>query len=306
MKFAVVGVGGVGGYFGARLAADGNDVAFIARGAHRDALRRDGLRVLSAGGDLHIADPFVPDDAGAAGLCDFVLLCVKLWDVAAAIEQIRPLIAHDTAVVPFQNGVVVTDTLSAALGPRHVMGGVAQISAVIERPGVIRHTGTMARLVFGERDGAQTWRQECLLSACIGAGIDAAVSPHIDVDIWEKFVFLAPLAGATAYYRAPVGAILADPERRARLEAMVHETAAVGRAKGIALSADVEARTMAFIAGLPADMKSSMLNDLEGGRRLELQWLNGEVVRLGRDLGVATPENAAVTVALRPYAAGRA
>jgi len=304
MKYAVMGVGGVGGYFGARLAADGNEVAFIARGAHRKAMETDGLTVLSANGDIRLDKPWVSDDMAEIGFCDYVLFCVKLWDVDAAAEQIRPLVARDTAVLPFQNGVTVEDRLSEILAPGNVMGATAQIAAAIERPGVIRHSGAMARIVFGERDGSRSWRQDALLAACEGAGIEAKASAEIDKDIWRKFVFLAPMAGATCFYRAPIGPILADPERRARLAAMIAEAVAVGRAKGILLAPDTAERTLGFMDDLPGDMKTSMLGDLEHGRRLELEWLNGEIVRLGRELGVATPENAAVTEALLPYAMG--
>jgi 2-dehydropantoate 2-reductase len=283
MKFCIVGAGGIGGYFGARLAADGNDVIFAARGAHRAAMEKDGLKLLSPLGDLHIPEPQLLDDPADVGLCDFVLICVKLWDLEAAAELVRPLLARDTAVLPLQNGVTAEDTVADILGPEHVMGGVALISARIEAPGVIRHNGTLAKLTFGERDGEPTWRQEVLLSACIGAGIEATASADIEAEIWRKFVFLAPLAGATSFYRAPIGG---------------------GRAKGVALPDDIEDRTIAFLERQPPDTKASMLVDLERGRRLELDWLNGAVVRLGAELGVPTPENAAVTEALKPYAMG--
>jgi len=233
-----------------------------------------------------------------------VLFCVKLWDVDAAAEQIRPLIARDTAVLPFQNGVTVEDRLSEILAPGNVMGATAQIAAAIERPGVIRHKGSMARLVFGERDGSASWRLDGLQAACESAGIEAKASREIDKEIWRKFVFLAPMAGATCFYRSPIGPILAESERRARLAALIAEAVAVGRAKGIDLAPDTAERTLGFMDGLPGDMKTSMLGDLEQGRRLELDWLNGEIVRLGRELDVATPENAAVTEALAPYAMG--
>lgn len=305
MKFAVVGVGGVGGYFGGRLAADGNEVVFLARGAHREAMQREGLRVLSPKGDLHIAAPELFESAEQTGFCDLVLLCVKLWDVAEAAETIRPLLSQDSAVVPLQNGVEVEDQLTDLLGARHVVGGVAYIAAAIEAPGVIRHTGTMARLAFGERDGMPSWRMDALHAACGAAGIEAELSPDIERRIWEKFVMLAPLAGATCYDRCTVGEVIADPARRARFEAMVREAAAVGRAKGVALEPDLEARTLAAAARMPADMKTSMLHDLAAGHRLELPWLGGAVVRLGHELGVDTPANAAVVEALGPYAMGR-
>ncbi len=306
MKYAVMGAGAVGGYFGARLAAGGDEVVFIARGPHREAMRRSGLKVLSPLGDVHIEAPDVMDVPDDVGLCDIVLFCVKLWDVAAAAETIKPLLARDCAVVPLQNGVTVEDQLSDILGAEHVMGGVCKLSVSIEAPGVIRHHGDFAWLGFGERGGESTWRQECLHAACLGAGLNVDSSRAIEADIWEKFVFLAPFAGATSFYRTNAGQIVADPQKRARFEAMVRETAAVGRAKGVALPADLEARTLAFVASAPPAMIASMANDLAAGRRLELDWLSGEVVRLGKELGVATPENAAVTEALEPYAMGQA
>jgi 2-dehydropantoate 2-reductase len=304
MKFAIVGTGAVGGYFGARLAADGNEVLFVARGRNREAMLASGLRVLSPLGDVRIEKPWVFEDPLKAGLCDVVLFCVKLWDSEAAAGLIKPLLAHDTAVVSLQNGVEAEDLLARLLGPQHVLGGAAYIAAELAEPGVVRHTGSTARLVFGERDGSGSWRGDALLSACIGAGIDARMSEAIDREIWKKFVFLAPLAGATALYRCPAGAVMAEPERRTRFAAMVRETAAVGRAKGVGLDAGLERGVLANAESLPKDMKTSMLNDLERGRRLELDWLTGAVVRLGRELGVATPENEAVYDALKPHAMG--
>ena len=309
MKIVVMGTGGVGGYFGARLAAaaDGgsNDVTFVARGAHKEAIERGGLRVLSAAGDLRLHPARVVDDQAGIGPCDAVLVAVKLWDTEAAATLVRPLLADDTAVVSLQNGVEKEDALARLLGPEHVLGGVAYISAVIQEPGVIRHNGIGARLIFGERDGRDSRRQEALLAACLGAGIDARASRTIDRDIWEKFVFLAPLAGATAFARQPIGPVLDDPAGRARFEALVGETAAVGRAKGVGLPPELEERTIAFTRQLPGDTRPSMLVDLERGNRLELDWLTGAVVRLGRDLGVPTPASEEVYGALRPYALGR-
>jgi 2-dehydropantoate 2-reductase len=304
MKYAIMGAGGVGGYFGARLAAAGDEVAFIARGAHKDAMKANGLKVHSPLGDVHLETVEVMDDPDDVGLCDIILFCVKLWDVAAAAETIRPLLSNDTCVVPIQNGVGVTGTLSRILGAKHAIGAVTQISASIEAPGVIRHHGDFARLIFGELDGSDSWRTECLEAACTGAGIEARISRNIEVEIWEKFIFLAPMAGATAFYRAAIGAVRDEPERYARFEAMLRETAALGRAKGVALPDGLEERLLGFVNNLPPEMKSSMQLDLERGKRLELDWLNGEVVRLGAELGVETPENAAVYEALKPFAMG--
>jgi len=312
MRFVIVGTGGVGGYFGARLAAAGNDVAFIARGGHREAMARRGLTVRSALGDLHIAEPAVFADPAAAGPCDYVLLCVKMQDLAPLAESLRPLIAqdtvhhtaHQTAVVPFQNGVEAEGMLCEALGLRFVMGGVAYIFAHIAEPGVIQHVGEIARLAFGELDGQKTARQEALLSACTAAGIGADATDRIDDRIWCKFAFLAPLAGATCLGRCPVGGVRDDPGLSAKLEAMVGEAVALGRARGVTLPQDLEARTLKAIGQLDAGMKTSMLTDLEAGKSLELEWLNGAIVRLGADAGLGTPANAEVVEALRPFAGG--
>ncbi len=304
MRIAIIGAGGVGGYFGARLAEAGHEVAFVARGAHKDAMKAKGLTVHSPLGEVHLPAPDVVDDPAAVGPREAVLFCVKLWDVPGAAEIVRPMLGSESCVAPIQNGVSVTDTLSGLLGAEQVLGAVTQISASIEAPGVIRHHGEFARLIFGEPGGGSSARVERLAAACRAAGIEARVSPDIAVDIWKKFIFLAPMAGATAFYRVPIGEIRDHPERWARLEAMVRETAAVGRAKGVALADDAERGSLAFLGKLPPAMKSSMQLDLERGRRLELEWLNGEVVRLGAELGVPTPETAAVFEALEPFALG--
>ncbi len=292
MRFVIFGAGGVGGYFGARLAAAGNDVAFIARGAHREAMTRRGLTVRSALGDLHIAEPAVFADPAEAGPCDYVLLCVKMQDLAPLAESLRPLIAqdtaHHTAVVPLQNGVEAEDMLCEALGLRFVMGGVAYIFAHIAEPGVIQHVGEIARLAFGELDGQKTARQEALLSACTAAGIGADATDRIDDRIWRKFALLAPLAGATCLGRCPVGGVRDDPGLSAKLGAMVGEVVALGRARGVTLPQDLETRTLKAIGQLDAGMKTSMLTDLEAGKPLELEWLNGAIVRLGAEAGLGT------------------
>ena len=304
MKYVVVGAGGVGGYFGARLAADGNEVAFLARGVHGEAMRRSGLTIKSPLGDLCIDKPDVPDNISDIGLVDVILFCVKLWDIDAAAAQIKPLLAHDTALIPFQNGVTTCDRLTELLGPRHVMGGVAKISTVIESPGVIRHHGPLAMLIFGERDGAASWRQDGMSAACQSAGIEHKVSTAIDRDIWEKFVMLAPLAGAACFYRMPVGGIISEPDRHALLAELMRETAAVGLAADVALDDDLVERTLRQVSKFDSSIKPSMLVDLERGRRLELEWLTGEVVRLGRNLDVPTPASSKVFDALKPYANG--
>ncbi|MEK0083731.1 ketopantoate reductase family protein [Benzoatithermus flavus] len=305
MRILVLGTGGVGGYFGARLAADGNDVIFVARGAHAEAMRTQGLRVLSANGDLHLERVQLHEDRARTGLVDIVLVAVKMYDLEAAAETLRPLLQIDTAVVPLQNGVEAAAILERKLGRRYVCGGVAYIAAGIEAPGVIRHTGTMARLVFGERQKNESWRLETLEAACRGAGIDAVLTDAIEREVWKKFVFLAPFAAITCLGRTTIGAVREDPVLWPRFVAMVEEAVAVARARGIALPEDIVDERLQLARGLPTTMKSSMLLDLEAGRRLELDWLTGAVLRLGEEAGIATPASREAYEALAPWRAGR-
>lgn len=304
MRIAIMATGGVGGYFGGRMAAAGHDVHFIARGAHLAAIQEHGLRVQSELGDLQL-EVDVTDDPAAIGPVEAVLFAVKLWDSDTAALACKPLIGPDTVVVPFQNGVSSMDVLTKHLGAEHVAGGVAHIAAVIGEPGLIRHTGTMARLTVGERDGGMTPRMEKLLAAFEDGGFDHSYSEDITRAIWEKFVFLSALSGLTALCRQPIGPIREDPDARALFEGAIRETAAVGRAEGVALRDDTETKSISFADGLPAVMKASMLHDLEAGRRMELPWLSGEVVRLGAKHGIPTPVHASVLGALKFYAEGK-
>lgn len=304
MRIAIMATGGVGGYFGARLAAAGHDIHFIARGAHLKAIREDGLRVSSANGDLHLTDVSVTDDPADIGPVDALMFAVKLWDTETAADMCKPMVGPDTLVVPFQNGVRSVSVLSERLGAAHVAGGVAHIAAVIGGPGLIDHTGTMARLTVGEIDGKPSPRIEALVAAFADAGFDHKLADDITRAIWEKFIFLSSLSGLTSLCRQPAGPIRENPDSRALFEAAIHETTAVGRAEGVALPDHTESKTISFLDGLPAVMKASMLHDLEAGRRLELPWLSGEVVRLGKKHGIPTPVHAAVLGALTFYADG--
>jgi 2-dehydropantoate 2-reductase len=306
VKVAVFGAGGVGGYFGARLAAAGHEVHFIARGAHAKAMREKGLVVRAAVGEVRVPAPKVSEDPAAIGPVDYVLFCVKLWDIDSAAAACRALIGPGTAVISLQNGVDAEAALGAVLGREHVMGAICQISAAIAEPGVIQQTGDFARLVVGELDGRLSERLARLEQAFALPGVEFKASAEIEVEIWRKFVFLAPLAGATGFYRQPVGAIREDADKRARFEALVREAVAVGRAQGVALAADTEAQTLGFFDQLPAGMKASMLVDLERGNRIELPWLTGAVVKLGERLGVEVPVSRLVYDALAPFAAGNA
>ena len=306
MRILVMGSGGVGGYFGGRLAQAGHDVTFIARGAHLAALRAQGLRVQSPLGDLHLPQVRASDDPAAGGTPDIVIFGVKLWDTAAAARALQPLLAPDSAVLSFQNGVVKDDMLREALGARHVAGGVAYIAASIGEPGLIRHVGTMARLVFGEHDGHASERLARFAMACAEAGITHELSHHIRQALWEKFVFLASVSATTTLARLPLGPIRDHPRSRTFLHDLLEEAVQVARAEGVALPPEYAESRLAFADGLPATMTSSMHHDLERGNRLELPWLSGDVVARGRRLGIATPCNRAVVDMLSLHADGRA
>ncbi len=304
MRITIIGAGGVGGYFGAKLAKSGCEVGFVARGAHLAAIRQNGLRVESQLGDIHLADARASDDPAAFGAPDYVFLCVKLWDTEAAVRAVETIMTPQTAVLSFQNGVQGNDLLRKILGERAVMGGVAYIGAGIARPGVIRHTGKIQRLVFGEFDGSRSQRGANLLDACTRAGIDAELSLDVRRAIWEKFVFIVGLSALTASTRKTIGPVRGNPRTRALLLEIMKETVAVGRAKGVSLPEDYAEKRLAFVDSLPAEMTSSMHNDLEAGKRLELDWLSGGVVELGEAAGVPTPMNGAVRAILALYANG--
>lgn len=305
MRIAMVGAGGVGGYFGARLAASGEEVWFIARGTHLEAMRRDGLQVFSANGDLLLKPVQATDRVADVGPVDLVMIAVKLWSTDEALADARPLVGPATAVVSFQNGVIAADRVVAHYGREHTLGGVANIAALIERPGVIRHNGSMAMLQFGELDGSLSPRVQALREACERAKIDARATDDIVKAIWEKYVFLVAASSMTALTRLPLGAIREDPDTRALAAQIMAEVVAVGRATGVGLETDLVDRLLARLDGLPRPMVASMLGDLERGSRLELPWLAGGVVQLGKAAGVATLANQFVYAALKHYINGR-
>jgi 2-dehydropantoate 2-reductase len=305
MKIAVMGTGALGCYFGGRLAAAGYDVAFIARGATLDALRRQGLKILSPLGDLHLKEVRATSDPGDIGPVDLVMFLVKQYDTETAARAIAPLLGPETSIISFQNGVDAGERIGAIAGAGRVIGGIAFIPAENREPGVVAHNGPFARLRFGEFDGAISNRVKALERALVKAGVDAQGVNNIDVQIWEKFVFLSALSGMTGLTRLPIGRILAD-ELCARLfRQALEETMQVGLKRCPRLGADVAERQMAFSRAVPATMRSSMLDDLERGKRLELDHLSGTVARLGREVGVDTPVHATIHAALHPYVAGK-
>jgi 2-dehydropantoate 2-reductase len=304
MRIAVMAAGGVGGYFGARLAQAGHDVAFIARGRHLAAIRERGLVVKSAAGDIRIAKAVASDDPNSLGGFDVVLFAVKLWDTETAAAAMRPLLAGGGFVIPFQNGVESIERIGAVVGAAQVMGGVAYIAATIAEPGIIAHTGQMARLRFGPVRREQEAAAQSFHEACSGAGIDAELVADIHRAVWEKFVFLVAMSGVTSATRQPIGAIRSDADLRACLEDAMREAWAVGRSRAIALADNFIAQQMVFADGLPAEMKSSMLNDLVAGNRLEAPWLSGAVARMAKQAGIAAPVNSTLYAAIKPFCDG--
>jgi 2-dehydropantoate 2-reductase len=305
MKIAVMGAGGVGGYFGARLAMGGADVHFVARGAHLSAMRENGIAVEGGPEPIHLAKVKASEDPAEIGIADLVIFAVKLWDTDEALKRIRPLVGPHTTIISFQNGVLKDEYLTGAYDQRHVMGGVSYVATTIDRPGVIRQTGPMQRLVFGEFDGARSARAAAFLEACRAGGVNAEISPDIRRAIWEKFVFLSALAGATTTMRKRLGPIRENPKTRAFLLDLMREVVAVGRAEGVSLAEGFADERLAFADTLPADMTSSMHHDLERGSRLEVPWLAGAVVSIGQKHGVPTPLNRAVSDILALHVGGR-
>ena len=303
MRIAVMGSGGLGGYFGARLAQGGADVFFVARGRHLQAMRAEGLRI-EGPEPIHLARVNATEDPREAGVVDFVLVCVKLWDTESALEQVRPMVGPATTLISFQNGVLKDRYLGAAYDPARTMGGVGYVATTIDRPGVIRQTGPMQRLLFGEFDGSMSDRGRALLEACLAGGIKAELSPHILREIWQKYVFLVGLSGTTATIRKPVGPIRETPQTRAFLLDVMREVVAVGRAHGVDLAEDYAEVRLEFADEVAYDMTSSMHHDLERGNRLEVRWLSGGVVELGRQKGVPTPLNRAIADILALHAQG--
>lgn len=304
MKVLMMGSGGVGGYYGARLAQAGHEVVFVARGAHAEAIRRGGLRVKSELGDALVQPARVVEDPAQAGTADLVVVAVKLWDSETAARSLQPIVGAQTTALSLQNGVDKDEVLAKALGRAHVIGGVTHIGAVIAEPGVIVHTGKLQRITLGELDGQSRPRLQAIVAALQGAQIEAVASDDIRRVTWEKFVFLTALSGLTALTRKPVGEVRAHPATRALLLEALRETSAVARAEGVALDPGVPDQQLKMMDGLAPGMLASMAQDLLRGRRLELEWLSGAVVRRGEARQVPTPVHRAIHAALVLHANG--
>jgi 2-dehydropantoate 2-reductase len=304
MRVAVMAAGAVGGYFGGRLAAAGHDVAFIARSAHRDAIRRDGLRIESALGELHLKRVNVTDDPRQIGPVDVVIFAVKLWDTETAGEQTRFLVSSNTRVITLQNGVDSVKRLVPILGDTATIGGTTYVVATIAQPGVIRQTGPMAKIRCGRLDR----RVDPVLARYVEqikqAGINIALADDILLDIWKKFVLLSANSGMTAATRQPLGVIREDADMRAFFYKLMDETMAVGGAKGVKFPPDFSSELDHLVAALAPTTKASMANDLDAGNRLELDWIAGKVVALGRKHNIPTPGHEAIYAILKPYRLG--
>ena len=305
MRVAVFGVGGVGGFFGARLAHAGEDVIFIARGAHLEAIQRDGLKVQSIHGDFSITPAQAAADPAEVEPVDVALVGVKTWQVEEAGRAVHPLIGPDTLVVPLQNGVDAPAQLAAALDEPgstrpHVIGGLCRIVSMIAAPGVIRHAGMMPYIAFNRLDGEPDPRVDRLREAFERAGVTVEVPADIYTALWAKFVFIAGFGGTGSVTRAPAGLLRSTPETRRMLEQAIREVEAVGRAHGAKLADDITARTVAMVDALPEGATASMQRDVMDGRPSELEAQTGAVVRLGREKGIPTPVNEFIYASLLP------
>jgi 2-dehydropantoate 2-reductase len=305
MKIVVVGAGGVGGAFGLALAKAGADVTFIARGAHLAAMKKDGLRIEGGRGESHLFPVQATDDPSSVGPADVMLYCVKLWDLEKSAHEVKSIVGPNTAVIPLQNGVDAAERLAPIFGRDNVLGGVAQISASITSPGVLTQVGTAMRIVFGEFDKTTSERGERFLALCQKAGFDAVLSADIRKDLWMKFIMLASNASVMSAARQPLGPLRDDPDMVAVFTAAYEEVIAVGRASGVNLPPDAIEPVLTFMRTAPYEIKPSMLLDLERGNRMELPWLGGKVVELGRKFAIPTPTHAMLYALLKGHVMGR-
>lgn len=289
MRIAIMGAGGVGGYFGGLLAQAGEEVIFIARGEHLRAIRQHGLRVESIHGDFTVTPAQATDDLAAVGPVDWVLFATKTYQIEDAARALRPLLGAETAILPLHNGLDASERTAAIVGAAPVLGGICQIGAYIAAPGVIKQISQFRRVVVGELDGRITPRSTAIVAALKRAGADAEVSAEIQQMRWSKFIFIAPFSGIGAVTRVPAGEIMPDPETRALLEAAMREVEAVACAKGIALDADIVPRTLAFCDAMAPDQTASMQRDIQEGKPSELEAIIGAMVRMGAEMEVPVP-----------------
>lgn len=289
MRIAVIGAGGVGGYFGGRLAEAGHDVNFIARGAHLEAMRRDGLIVQSPVGDFSVRPAQATDDPAGIGAVDVVLLCVKTYQLGPAIAVVSPLVGAETAVLTVQNGVEAPDHVAEAVGREHVFPGIAKIFSSVAGPGRIRHLGGPTSLAFAEWDNRPSARVDRLRAALGEAGAAVVIPDDIWTELWSKFLFVVPFGALGTAADAPIGALRSNPGTRQLLQEAMREIEAVAQARGVVLPPDIVETTMVFVDGLADGGTSSLQRDIHAGHPSELDAWSGAVVRLGTQIGVATP-----------------
>ncbi len=306
MKFVIAGAGGVGGYIGVRLAEAGHDVAWLVRGNSMAALRGNGIALKAPQGEVKLGPQRASDNAGDLGAADAVIVTVKLYDLEALAPRLAPLAGKDTAILPLQNGVEAHAMLAKALPGARPLKGTVSIKASLAAPGIVDAKSEFCRMRFGEGDGKPSARTETLAKTMSAAvGVSAVATPEIELDLWKKFVMLTSFSAASCLARAPIGRVLDDPGAHAFALEAAEEASAVGRARGVKLPADIVEATMKQVVGMPRDGKPSMLEDLEAGRRLELPWLSGAVVRLGNEAGVPTPIHTMICRVLGMHANGR-
>ncbi len=306
MKIAIMGAGGVGGYLGGKLAAAGGDVTFIARGAHLQAIRKQGLRICGVE-NMHLPKVRASDTPAEIGIVDTVLFCVKLYDTESATKAIAPIIAPNTTVLTLQNGIESVRDIGSVIGSKAMLGGAAYFPASITAPGEVTFNGKIAacpHVAFGEPGGGDSSRVQELLSVFRAAGVDADGCADTDLMLWEKFLLIAGTSAATAVTRCNIGTVRSDPDMRWLLRESVAEAERVGARAGVVFGADVVDQVVATIDTNPANGKASQLVDLENGRRLELEWFSGAIVRLGKELEVPTPVHATIYAALKPFRDG--
>jgi 2-dehydropantoate 2-reductase len=299
MKIAVVGTGGVGGYFGGLLAHSGQDVTFLARGLHLEALRQ-GLQVKSIHGDFSVSPAKATGDLATIGPVDLALICVKDFQLEGVMPALQSVIGPQTVLLPLLNGVRAGAKLAERYGREQTMGGLCSVVSFVSEPGVIKQLSPFRTATFGEWDGRKSDRALAIYEAMVAAGIEATLTDDIEKAMWTKLIFITAYSGVGGVTRLPAGDIRACTETMAMLKAAVEEIEAVARAKEIRLDEDVVEKTMAFITGLPDDATASMQRDVQDGRFFELEALTGCVVRFGQELGVPTPVNEFIYGALRP------
>lgn len=300
MRIAIFGAGGAGGYFGACLARSGADVTFIARGEHLEAMRQQGLHVDSVFGDFVVSPVQATDDPAQVGPVDVVLLGVKATQVSTVLPALRPLVGPDTAIVPLQNGVEAPGQIAKELGAKHVVGGLAKIISFKAGAGHIRHAGADPYIALGELDNRPSQRTERFRQVLERSGISVDIPEDIEAALWQKFLLVISWGGVGAVTGAPIGVIRSVPETRQMLEQSMSEVWSVAQAKTIAVDEDTVLKTMAFVDTLPQNGTTSLHRDISDGNPSELDFWNGAVVRLGQEVGVATPLNRFIYNSLLP------